>query len=183
MELAATIIGPALTEVGERWFRGECAVNQEHSASGFLLRKLHTLSDGARLQSGRPSLSALVGAVQGDRHEGGVLIVCLLLELAGWRAINLGVDLPVQEFRDAIQRWKPTALGVSFVLSRNVNKRFQELATIRDVPVFVGGRSILNHQRLARRYGLIPLARRGPRGHPYDDDHGRRTSSVSNAPP
>jgi hypothetical protein len=46
---------------------------------------------------------------------------------------------------------------LSFVLSRNVNKRFDELAAIRGAPVFVGGRSLLNYQGLARRHGLIPL--------------------------
>ena len=43
------------------------------------------------------------------------------------------------------------------MLSRNIQKRFLELSKIRDVPVFVGGRSILNYRGLARRYGLIPL--------------------------
>ena len=51
----------------------------------------------------------------------------------------------------------PTRWRLSFVLSRNINKRFRELSKIRGVPVFVGGRSIVNHQGLARRHGLIPL--------------------------
>jgi methanogenic corrinoid protein MtbC1 len=98
-----------------------------------------------------------VGTVQGDRHEGGVLILGLLLELAGWRAVVLGVDLPVREYQRAIELWRPDALGLSFVLSRNINKRFQELEQISGLPVFVGGRSILNYQSLARRHGLLPL--------------------------
>jgi hypothetical protein len=80
-----------------------------------------------------------------------------MLELAGWRAIMLGVDLPVSELRKAAEAWKPDAIGVSFVLSRSINKRFRELATITDVPIFVGGRSMMNHRALARSYGLIPL--------------------------
>ncbi len=84
-------------------------------------------------------------------------MVSLALEMAGWRAIPLGIDLPIREYRKAIDLWHPSALALSFVLSRNINKRFEELAKIRDVPVFVGGRSIVNHQGLARRHGLIPL--------------------------
>ena len=53
---------------------------------------------------------------------------------------------------------QPDALALSFIMSRNVHKRFRESPTIEDVPIFVGGRGILNHQGLARRHGLIPLA-------------------------
>ena len=81
----------------------------------------------------------------------------LLFERAGWRVINLGVDLPVPEYARAVEQVRADALALSFVLSRNINKRFQELSKIRNVPIFVGGRSIVNHQGLARRHGLIPL--------------------------
>ena len=84
-------------------------------------------------------------------------MVSTMLELAGWRAIPMGVDLPVSEYAKAVETWHPDALGLSFVLSRNINKRFQELARIVGLPIFVGGRSIVNHQGLARRHGLIPL--------------------------
>jgi hypothetical protein len=120
-------------------------------------RRLDRLIDEARRQNPRPRHTAVVGSVQGDRHEGGVLIVALLLERAGWRVLPMGVDLPVREFQKAVERWRPDALALSFVLSRNINKRFQELARIRAVPIFVGGRSIVNYQGLARRHGLIPL--------------------------
>ncbi len=157
VELIERVIEPALVEVGERWFRGECDVFQEHYATSSLFVRLGRLLDQARRDNVSPRRSVLVGTVQGDRHEGGVLMVSLALELAGWRAVPLGVDLPVEEFQKAIDAWHPDALGLSFVLSRNINKRFQELSKIRDVPVFVGGRSIVNHQGLARRHGLIPL--------------------------
>jgi MerR family transcriptional regulator, light-induced transcriptional regulator len=156
-ELVSQVIEPALVDIGERWYRRECLVCQERCASGFLLRKLAQMLDAAQQANAHPRHTALVGTVQGDHHEGGVLILGLLLELAGWRALVLGVDLPVREYQKAIALWRPDALGLSFVLSRNINKRFQELEQIRDVPVFVGGRSILNYQGLARRYGLLPL--------------------------
>jgi methanogenic corrinoid protein MtbC1 len=156
-DLLDRLIEPALIEAGERWFRGDCDVFQEHGASGFLRGKLGELIDDARRTNPHPHHTALVGTVQGDRHEGGVLMLSVLLESAGWRAVPLGVDLPVREYQKAVEAWTPDALALSFVLSRNINKRFQELAKLRGVPIFVGGRSILNYQGLARRYGLIPL--------------------------
>jgi methanogenic corrinoid protein MtbC1 len=156
-ELIERVIEPAMVDVGERWFRGECQVYQERCATASLLARLWQMIDRARRANPDPARSVLVGAVQGDLHEGGVLMVSLALELAGWRAVPMGVNLPIEEYRKAIESWRPDALALSFVLSRNINKRFQELSKIRSVPIFVGGRSIVNHQSLARRYGLIPL--------------------------
>ena len=155
--IVSRIIGPAWIEAGERWFRRECGVYQERIISEFLGRKLEVLIDDARRRNDRPSRSIVVGTVQGDRHEGGVLMLSLILEEERWRVINLGVDLPVREYSAAIRHWKPDALALSFVLSRNIKKRFEELSRIGEVPIFVGGRSILNYQGLARRHGLVPL--------------------------
>ncbi len=156
-ELAARVLEPALVEVGERWFRGTASVYQEHLATGAILRALTRSLDDARRANRRPARRAIVASVQGERHEGGVLLLGLMLELAGWRALTLGVDLPVAELRKAVESWRPDAVGVSFVLSRSINKRFRELASIRGVPVFVGGRSLMNHKTAARHHGLIPL--------------------------
>ena len=157
-ELIENLVEPALIDVGERWFRGECSIFQERSATVFLRRKLDGLLDEVKRANARPGRLALVGAVQGERHEAGVLMLAIMLELAGWRAVPLGVDLPVREFRGAVEAWRPDALALSFVMSRNINKRFRELSEIPGVPIFVGGRSILNYQGLARRHGLIPLS-------------------------
>ena len=84
-------------------------------------------------------------------------MVAIHLELAGWRAVILGTEVPIGTLIQAIGRFQPGAVGISFILSRNIRKRFAELSRITEVPVFVGGRSVLNHQGLARRHGLIPL--------------------------
>ena len=154
--LLSRIVGPSLTEVGDRWFRQECEIYQERCASGFFRRKLEVMIEEGRGKNVNPTHTTILGMVQGDRHIGGILILNVLLERSGWRVFNLGGDLPVSEFQKAVRSLGPNAMGLSFVLSRNINKRFQELAQIRGLPIFVGGRSILNYQNLARRHGLIP---------------------------
>jgi hypothetical protein len=161
-DLIEFFIVPALIETGEGWFRRECDIYQERCVSGFLRQKLANMIEEARRDNNDPLHTIIVGTVQGDRHEGGVLILNYLLERARWRVFNLGVDLPVREFQRAVKAWHPDALGLSFVLSRNIQKRFQELAQIHGLPIFVGGRSILNYQGLARRCGLIPLVGASP---------------------
>jgi methanogenic corrinoid protein MtbC1 len=156
--LVERVISPAMIEVGEGWFRKSYMVFQERLASVFLRRKLAELIESARRTNTQPVHSVIAGTVQGDRHEGGVMIFQHAMELRGWRVFNMGVDLPVTEYHAAIGALRPSALALSFILSRNVKKRFQELETIRMVPVFVGGRSIVNYQSLARSHSLIPLS-------------------------
>ena len=157
-DLATTVIEPAFIDTGERWFRGEFSVAEEHCCTQYLTRKLELLLDAAQGEDAHPRGTVLLASLAGERHGGGLLILALLLELRGWRAIMLGTDIPFQALHDAVDRWRPNAVAVSFVLSRSIKKRFWELSQLEGVPVFVGGRSILNYQRLARRHGLIPLS-------------------------
>ena len=157
-DLALTLIEPAPIEIGEHWFHGRCAVEQERVATTFLLNKLRGILESSRRANPTPSHTILICSLSGERHEGGSLLFSWMLEMTGWRALLLGPDIPIQVLEQAVHRWRPEAVGVSFVLSRNINKRFKELTRLSQVPVFVGGRSILNYQGLARRHGLIPLA-------------------------
>ncbi|MFO0889708.1 MAG: MerR family transcriptional regulator [Isosphaeraceae bacterium] len=160
------VLCPALIEAGDGWFRRNYAIYQERLITVFLRKKLSSLIDSAVRANTQPSRSVIVGTVQGDRHEGGVLAFTLAMELRGWRVHNLGVDLPVPQYQLAAQRLQASAVALSFVLSRNIKKRFHELGRLRDVPVFVGGRSIVNYQSLARSCGLIPVV--GPIGKTAD---------------
>ncbi len=155
--LVNQVIHPALIEAGEGWFRKSYSVYEERLITVFLRQKLVALIAAARQANTQPVHSVITGTVQGDRHEGGVLIFNLVMETRGWRVHNLGVDLPVCEYVSAVQRLRPSALALSFILSRNIKKRFQELQEIQTIPVFVGGRSIVNYQSVARTHGLIPL--------------------------
>jgi methanogenic corrinoid protein MtbC1 len=157
VELIKLVFEPVLVETGELWFQGKIGVYQEHYTNAFLLRKIQIFLDRVKSANAAGSRTIVMGTIGGERHEGGMLLASVMLELAGWRTIVLGVDLPASEYHDAIARWRPNALGISFVLSRNINKRFDELSGVRGAPVFVGGRGILNHQKAARSRGLIPL--------------------------
>ena len=155
------VLAPAFVESGERWFRREFEVYQERFSAGFLRAKAIEALAASRRANRSPSRRAVIATPSGDWHEGGPLMISTLLELAGWRAICLGSNVPAGDLQQAIDRWRPDAVGISFVLSRNTNKRFAELGKLRGSPVFIGGRSIVNHTCVARRHGLIPLPGRG----------------------
>lgn len=89
-----------MREVGETWRAGKLRVGEEHMASEALIEVLirmreHTLE--AR-PSDEPRRTAIVGSMEGDRHNIGGLCVRLLLERHGWKVYFLGPDVPVEDF-------------------------------------------------------------------------------------
>jgi excisionase family DNA binding protein len=105
-----------MARVGEEWQEGRLAVGEEHMASQIVMESLLRLrttweSPGRNRQEPEDSpLVAVVGAVEGDRHDLGALAVRVLLEREGWKVYYLGADVPVEEFAE-IQR----AQGASLV--------------------------------------------------------------------
>ena len=156
-DVIARVLDPAFKVIGDRCECGEIEARQESFAVSELRGLIGKLRDAACAGNTAPIRSAILATMQGEQHEGGVLLVQVLLESAGWRVYNLGLDVGIDELRRGVKKLQVDAVGISFVLSRNIKRRFEELATIRDVPVFVGGRGMDDLGREARKRGLIPL--------------------------
>ena len=65
LDVVSQVIVPALIESGERWYRGECAIFQEHRITAFLRRKLEILIEKALQANPSPAQSAVVGTRSG----------------------------------------------------------------------------------------------------------------------
>jgi 5-methyltetrahydrofolate--homocysteine methyltransferase len=55
--------------------------------------------------------------VQGDIHDIGKNIVKVLLEAAGFEVIDLGRDVPVQEFVRSVRERQPQVVGLSSLMT------------------------------------------------------------------
>lgn len=90
----------------------------------------------------------VIGVVQGDTHDIGKNLVKIMLESAGYQVIDLGRDVPVEQFVSTAQAEKARVVALSTLMStsmRNMEKVIQLLteAGIRDqVRVIVGGAPI-----------------------------------------
>lgn len=88
---------------------------------------------------------AVIGVVQGDTHDIGKNLVKIMLEASGYEMIDLGRDVPIQEFVDAVVNDGARAVALSTLMSTsmpNMAKVVQKLeeAGVRDqVKVIVGG--------------------------------------------
>ncbi len=97
-------------------------------------------------ETGVSSLGTFViGTVKGDLHDIGKNMVAMMLEGAGFRVVDLGVDTPPEKFVEAVKEYKPQIVGMSALLTTTMveMKRVIEAlkeAGLRDrVKVMVGG--------------------------------------------
>jgi len=95
--------------------------------------KVHTLS------------TVVIGTVQGDMHDIGKNLVGMMLEGTGFEVVDLGIDVPVNKFVDAVQHYNPQFLAMSALLTTTMEKMkmvidgLEEAGLRQRVNVFVGG--------------------------------------------
>ncbi len=76
-----------------------------------ILKPLLSDSDSAR--AGK----MVIGTVKGDIHDIGKNLVKMMMEGAGFEVIDLGINLPVEEYLAALEEHKPDILGMSALLT------------------------------------------------------------------
>ena len=69
-------------------------------------------------ETGAPTVGKIViGTVKGDIHDIGKNLVAMMWEGAGFEAINLGINNPVENYLAAIEEHEPDILGMSALLT------------------------------------------------------------------
>jgi 5-methyltetrahydrofolate--homocysteine methyltransferase len=87
----------------------------------------------------------VMGTVQGDLHDIGKNLVCIMMEGAGFEVIDLGNDVATEAFVEAVKKEKPDILGMSAMLTTTMPAMGRtiealEEAALRDsVKIMVGG--------------------------------------------
>ena len=93
----------------------------------------------------------VIGTVEGDIHDVGKNIVVMMLENAGFKVHDLGVDINADIFIKAINKYKPDILGLSALLNitmQNMGKiiKIIESHDIRNKMKIIVGGSPLNQE-------------------------------------
>jgi len=69
-------------------------------------------------ETGAPQIGTMViGTVKGDIHDIGKNLVAMMMEGAGFKVVNLGVNNDVDKFMAAIRQHRPDILGMSALLT------------------------------------------------------------------
>jgi methylmalonyl-CoA mutase cobalamin-binding domain/chain len=98
------------------------------------------------VETGAPQIGTMViGTVKGDIHDIGKNLVAMMMEGAGFKVVNLGINVDAEKFMAAIREHKPDILGMSALLTTTmpymgvVIKTLKETGIRGDLIVLVGG--------------------------------------------
>ncbi len=87
----------------------------------------------------------VIGTVAGDMHDIGKNLVAIMLEGAGFEVVDLGVDVPVQHFVEAVRQHQPAIVGLSALLTTTTAQIGTTIAALEaaglrsNIKVMVGG--------------------------------------------
>lgn len=108
---------PALEEVGRMFEEGTYFVPEMLVAAKAMQGAMGQLAPLIAEQGIQPIGTFVMGTVHGDIHDIGKDLCNIMLEGAGYKVIDLGVNVSSERFVEAIKEHQPDALGMSAFLT------------------------------------------------------------------
>ena len=151
----------ALGVVGQRFSDGTLFVPEMLLAADAVKAGLAILKPVLADTGAEPVGTVVVGTVKGDLHDIGKNLVAMMLEGAGFRIIELGVDVAAESFIEAAQENEADIVGMSDLLTTAMPEMEKSVAAVSEanqtrnlsvsVSVMLGGPPV--NQDFADRIG------------------------------
>ena len=138
----------SMGSVGEKFQKNEIFVPEMLVAAKAMKKGVETLKPYLGSDTNVTIGKAAVGTVQGDLHDIGKNLVCLMLESAGFEVNDLGVDVSKEQFAEAASDPDVKIVGVSALLTTTMPAMRDTVALLNTLPnranfkVMVGGAPI-----------------------------------------
>ncbi len=93
----------------------------------------------------KPVGKMVIGTVKGDIHDIGKNLVAMMMEGAGFEVIDIGINIPVEDYLAALEEHQPDILGMSALLTTTMPYMKVVIDTLKekgirdDYIVLVGG--------------------------------------------
>ncbi|MGO8696584.1 MAG: cobalamin-dependent protein [Limisphaerales bacterium] len=134
---------PGMAIVGEKFKRNEIFVPEMLLAARAMKEALKILEPKLVAAGIKPEFYAVIGTVEGDLHDIGKNLVAMMWKGANIEVIDLGVNVPVAKYVEAIKQHNPNLLGLSTLLTTTMPAMRNTVKAIRDaglsVKIVVGG--------------------------------------------
>lgn len=149
---------PAMSIVGEKFQKGEFYISEMMISARAMYAGLNLVKPLLLAQKAESKGKAIVGTVQGDLHDIGKNLVCMMMEGGGYEVIDMGVAITPEQFIAAVKEHNPDFLMMSALLTTTMEvmgKVVQMLADngLRDkVLIGIGGAPVT--QRFADSIGV-----------------------------
>ena len=151
------ILLPAQREVGRLWHAGELSIAEEHMVTAATQRTMAVLVNQAARQPANGH-TVVVAAVSGNVHDVGLRALADMYQLAGWRVIFVGSDVPMLDLPTMLTFFEADLLMLGATLPTHIPRIEQAIRSIRErcerpVRVVVGGAAFDEAPDLWERIG------------------------------
>jgi len=146
----------AVEKVGKQFELGKYFL-PELIMAGEMLKKISKMTEPFVKQDAGQNTERIgkvvIGSVKGDIHDIGKDIVIFMLDVNGFEVQDLGVDVPPEEFVDAIRQTQPQVVGMSALLTTVFESFKNTVAAIKDaglrddVKIMIGGGTVTDDVR------------------------------------
>ncbi len=133
----------AMYNIGEKFKVNEVYVPEMLMAARTMQKGMEVLRPMFAQADIKEKAVVLIGTVKGDLHDIGTNLVSMMMEGAGYRVINLGVDKSAQDFAQAIEEHNPIMVGLAALLTSTLPEMkatIKYLSPYRNkIKIMVGG--------------------------------------------
>lgn len=140
---------PAMRSAGEYYRNNDGDIPRILAAARSMRKGLDILEPYIETESGKPLATIVLGTVKGDLHDMGKNLVAIMFRSAGFKVIDLGVDVSEKEFLKAVRKNPDVSLVcISSLLTtampemRHVVKTIRESKDLAHIKIMVGGGSV-----------------------------------------
>jgi methanogenic corrinoid protein MtbC1 len=157
MEAYLQVLMPAQREVGRLWHLGDMNIAEEHLVTHATQRAMAALVQSVSPEEANGK-TMLAAAVAGNVHDIGLRAVTDVFQLAGWRTIFLGADVPMQDLPSALTFFDTDLLVLTATLSTQLPRVRYTISAVRDrseqsVKILVGGAAFDEAPEVWRKVG------------------------------
>lgn len=154
----------AMDEVGKRFSEGELFVPEMLMAAQAMKAGLEVLRPLLADADAKPKGTIVIGTVKGDLHDIGKNLVSMMLEGAGFKVVDLGVDVETDKFLAAAAEHKAEIVAMSALLTTTMPAMEATVATIKEkgltLKTMVGGAPVTD--AFAKKIGATGYSEDAP---------------------
>jgi 5-methyltetrahydrofolate--homocysteine methyltransferase len=147
----------AMEIIGPRFKAGEVFIPEVLLAGRAMNEGLKVLEPHLSGDQKKKTGIIVLGTVKGDLHDIGKNLVAMMLRGVGFEVVDLGINVPVEEFVKQVAEAKPDILGLSALLTttmpemKKVIQGLEKGGLRKNVKVMIGGAPV--NQRFAQEIG------------------------------
>lgn len=157
------VMGEGMNTVGKKFEAGEYFVPELIMAGETMKEGIEALRPYMKGETGGELGTAVIATVAGDIHDIGKNIFVTLMTTAGFKVVDLGVDVPAEKIVNAVKGSRASILGLSALLTTNLEQlpiivnRLKKEGVRGKVKVIVGGATVT--EEFAKEAGVDGYAK------------------------